>query len=495
MSTASGDAHAAAGDALRAWAPENALFIANEWVEPVEGGSREISNPSTGRTVHRVAEASERDVDRAVAAAEGALAEWGRLSPFDRSRFLRAVAEGIDRNAEALALLESVDVGKPLAMAREEVAAAVECFDYFASLAVQIDGSMRYFDGGLGIVRREPVGAVGIITPFNFPLTLSAVKIAPALAAGCAVVHKPSEHTPLSALALARVVREAGLPAGVYNLVTGAGQVAGGALVRHPDVAKIVFTGSTEVGVSVAADAARTVKRVAMELGGKSANIVCADADPEEAAARAHAAYTFNAGQYCESGSRLIVDAALHDELLERLAAEADDTAVGDALDPASAMGPLIAPPARDRVHAAVQQGLESGATLVAGGEPVEKGGGWFYRPTVLAGARHDSEIAQREIFGPVVTAHPFTSLEEAVELANSTRFGLAAGIQTADVASALRVAERLVAGTVWINDWGSGSVTFPVGGRRQSGLGREGGPEGLAEYLEYKTVLTTLPR
>jgi acyl-CoA reductase-like NAD-dependent aldehyde dehydrogenase len=230
-----------------------------------------------------------------------------------------------------------------------------------------------------------------------------------------------------------------------------------------------------------------------MELGGKSANIICADADPEEAAGRAHQAYTFNAGQYCESGSRLLVHTALHDELLERLAAKADETKLGDALDPGSAMGPLISSTALAKVDAAVEQGLGSGAELIAGGTRVEGREGWFYRPTVVAGARPDSEIAQREIFGPVVTATPFESLDEAVALANGTRFGLAAGIQTSDVAGALRLAERLTAGTVWINDWGTGNVTFPVGGRRQSGLGREQGPEGLAEFLEYKTILTSL--
>jgi acyl-CoA reductase-like NAD-dependent aldehyde dehydrogenase len=493
MSAAAPDPREAAVRALREWAPENALFIGNEWIEPVEGGTREITNPSTGEAVRRVAEAGERDVERAVVAARRGLAAWGPRSPFDRSRLLRAVADAIDRNAEALALLESVDVGKPLDQSRAEVASAAECFDYFASLAVQIEGSTRWFAEGLGIVRREPVGVVGIITPFNFPLTLSAIKIAPALAAGCSLVHKPSEHTPLSALALARLMLEADLPAGAYNLVTGDGAGVGGPLVRHPDVAKLVFTGSTEVGVRVAAEAARTVKRVTMELGGKSANIVCADADLEEASARAHGAYTFNAGQYCESGSRLIVDAVRHDELLERLEAEADATAIGDALDPASAMGPLITARAVETVHSAVQSAVESGARVVAGGERAERDGGWFYKPTVIAGASHDSEIAQHEIFGPVVTAIPFESLDQAVELANSTRFGLAAGIQTADVARALRLADELVVGTVWINDWGTGNVSFPVGGRRQSGLGREQGPEGLAEFLEYKTVLTTL--
>jgi acyl-CoA reductase-like NAD-dependent aldehyde dehydrogenase len=463
-----------------------------DWITPSEDGGREVTNPATGEPILRLADAAEPEVSRAVAAAEAALPTWSGLSPFDRSRILRSVAAGIDRHAEAFALLESLDVGKPIAMAREEVAYAVECFDYYGSLTLSVDGSTRYFAEGLGLVRREPVGTVGIITPFNFPLTLSAVKIASALAAGCTVVHKPSEHTPLSALALTRLVAELDLPAGSYDVVTGGGPT-GAALVRHADLAKIVFTGSTEVGVAVAAEAARTVKRVTMELGGKSANIVCADADPEQAAARSHEAYTFNAGQYCESGSRLLVDARVHDDLLDRLAGEANRTALGEGLDPDTTMGPLIDERALDKVDAAVTRAAETGAEIIAGGERLAGSGGWFYRPTVITGAAHDSEIAQTEIFGPVVTATPFKDLDEAVRLANDTRFGLAAGIQTADLSAALRAAERLTAGTVWINDWGTGNVTFPVGGRRHSGLGREQGPEGLAEFLEYKTVLATL--
>jgi len=463
-----------------------------DWITPSEDGGREVTNPATGEPILRLADAAEPEVSRAVAAAEAALPTWSGLSPFDRSRILRSVAAGIDRHAEAFALLESLDVGKPIAMAREEVAYAVECFDYYGSLTLSVDGSTRYFAEGLGLVKREPVGTVGIITPFNFPLTLSAVKIASALAAGCTVVHKPSEHTPLSALALTRLVAELDLPAGSYDVVTGGGPT-GAALVRHADLAKIVFTGSTEVGVAVAAEAARTVKRVTMELGGKSANIVCADADPEQAAARSHEAYTFNAGQYCESGSRLLVDARVHDDLLDRLAGEANRTALGEGLDPDTTMGPLIDERALDKVDAAVTRAAETGAEIIAGGERLAGSGGWFYRPTVITGAAHDSEIAQTEIFGPVVTATPFKDLDEAVRLANDTRFGLAAGIQTADLSAALRAAERLTAGTVWINDWGTGNVTFPVGGRRHSGLGREQGPEGLAEFLEYKTVLATL--
>ena len=328
-----------------------------------------------------------------------------------------------------------------------------------------------------------------MITPFNYPLALSAIKIAAALAAGCTVVHKPSEHTPLSALALAGIVLETDLPAGAYNVVNGSGAGAGGALVRHPDVAKIVFTGSTAVGSEVAAEAARTVKRVTMELGGKSANIVCADADLAEAIPRSHRAYTMNAGQYCESGSRLFVERAIHDELAEGLAERARGLAPGDALDPATELGPLINEAAAARVHGLVERGVEAGASVLAGSEP--RAG--FYAPTVIAGADHASEIVQTEIFGPVVALLPFDDVEDAIRLANSTAFGLAAGIQTGDLGRGLRIAERLQAGTVWVNDWATGNLTIPVGGHKRSGIGREGGPEGLAEYLEYKSILASL--
>jgi acyl-CoA reductase-like NAD-dependent aldehyde dehydrogenase len=482
-------------EALSEWAPEGELFRGGQWVGPARGETREVVDPSTGRAVHRVAEASEEDVDRAVASARDALARgaWGRASPFDRSRILREIAVLIDSNSEALALLESLDVGKPLETARGDVGYAVECFDYYASLAVQIEGANRHFAEGLAVTRREPVGVVAIITPFNFPLALSAVKIATALAAGCAVVHKPSEHTPLSALALARVIREADLPPGAHNVVTGSGGVAGSALVRHPDVAKIVFTGSTAVGAQVASEAARTVKRVTMELGGKSANLILGDADLDAASAGSHFSYTFNAGQYCEAGSRLLVYRRVADQVLESMTARAGETVVGDALAPDSAMGPLINDRAAARVGEMVERSAAAGARVLTGGEPVAGGEGSFFPPTVIAGAAPDSEISQDEIFGPVVSVLTFETVEEAIELANGTRYGLAAGVQTRDVAKAFRIAERLEAGTVWINDWATGSVAMPVGGRKQSGLGREHGPEGLDEYLEYKSILATL--
>ena len=489
-----GDPRQRAIRAAAEWAPERALFIGGEWVESALGESRDVIDPSTGDVVRRAAEGSDQDVDRAVVAARDSLrGAWGRTSPFDRSRVLRAIAAAIDRNAEALTLLESLDVGKPLETAKGDVQYAVECFEYYASLAVQIEGANRPFAEGLALTRREPVGVVGIITPFNFPLALSAVKIATALAAGCTVVHKPSEHTPLTALALAKLTQGEDLPAGAYNVVTGSGAAAGGALVRHPEVAKIVFTGSTAVGVEVAAEAARTVKRVTMELGGKSANLILGDADLDAASAGGHFAYTFNAGQYCEAGSRLLVDRRVEDAVLEGLTTRAGETVLGDALAPGSSMGPLINDGAAARVGEMVERSAAAGARVVVGGAPVKEREGSFFPPTVIAGAAHDSEIAQEEIFGPVVSVLPFDDVDEAIELANGTRFGLAAGIQTRDVANAFRIAERLEAGTVWINDWATGTVAMPVGGRKQSGLGREHGPEGLDEYLEYKSILATL--
>ena len=481
-------AHAALADLV----PSGRQFIGGAWIEPSSGEGLDAVDPSTGKIVHSVAGGGEVDIDRAVAAAGAAgEGEWGRAAPFDRARILRAIAGAIADSEEELTLLESLDAGKPIPDARGDVGYAAECFDYFASLAIQIDGTTRHLDNGLALIRREPVGTVGVITPFNYPLALSSVKIAAALAAGCTVVHKPSEHTPLSALALARIAEEAGLPAGAYNVVNGTGADAGGALVRHPGVAKIVFTGSTAVGTAVAAQAAGALKRVTMELGGKSANIVCADADLADTGPRSHLAYTMNAGQYCESGSRLFVERSIHDELAESLARQARETVVGDALDPATQLGPLISQAAATRVHGLIERGLEAGATLVAGGEPGP--GGSYYPPTVIAGAEHDSELVQDEIFGPVVALLPFDDVEDAIRLANSSRFGLAAGIQTGDLARGLRIAERLQAGTVWVNDWAAGNVTIPVGGVKLSGLGREQGPEGLAEFLEYKSVLASL--
>ncbi|MFN8151002.1 MAG: aldehyde dehydrogenase family protein [Solirubrobacterales bacterium] len=470
--------------------PAGKLLIGGEWVESAAGGTRAAVEPATGAEVHRLAEGDAVDIDRAVAAARSpqSAGRWAATGPFERARVLRQISALIEANAEELALLESADVGKPLADAEGDVDYAAACFDYFASLAVQMEGSTRHLDSGIALVRRAPVGAVGIITPFNFPLGLSSVKVAAALAAGCTVIHKPSEKASLSALAFANLTLESDLPAGAYNVVTGGGEHAGAALVAHPDVAKIVFTGSTAIGRQVAASAAQTIKRVTMELGGKSANIVCADADVEASIGRSHFAYTMNAGQYCEAGSRLLASAGVYDELVEGLEREAAAAPGGDPFEPGSAIGPLITPEAADRVRDFVRRGVEAGAEVVGGG-----GEGGFVRPAVVVGAARDSELATSELFGPVVVVLRFDDLEEAIEVANSSDFGLAAGIQTGNLEQGLRVADRLEAGTIWINDWATGNLTIPVGGWKQSGIGREQGPEGLSEFLEYKSILASL--
>ena len=478
---------------LEGWEPAGRVLVDGRWNDPRSGQLRDAVDPATGETLIRAADGSEADVDAAVAAAERTreARSWAMASPFERARVLRRIAAAVAEQSETLALLESADTGKPLDNAKGDVESAAAWFDYYASLAVNLEGSTRHLDQGIALIRREPVGTVGIITPFNFPIALSSVKIAPALAAGCSVVHKPSQHTPLTALAIGQLALEAGLPPGLLNVVTG-GAATGSALVRHPRVAKIVFTGSTAVGQQVAAEASQTIKRVTMELGGKSANIVCADADLATALPRSHFAYTMNAGQYCEAGSRLLVDARVHDEVVEGLAREAGRAKVGDPLEPESEVGPLITPAATERVHALVARSVEAGAELVTGDPSVGDRGSYF-APTVIAGAAVDSEIARTELFGPVVTVLPFGDVEEAIAIANGTPFGLAAGVQTADLGRGIRLAERLEAGTVWINDWATGNLTIPVGGWKQSGIGREGGPEGLAGYLEYKSILATL--
>ena len=484
---------AAIAEFLDGWEPAGRILVDGSWIEPRSGELTDAVDPATGDVLIRAADGSEADVDAAVTAAERTRSNrsWAATSPFERARVLRRIAAAIDERKEILALLESADTGKPLEDAKGDVAAAAAWFDYYASLAVGLEGSTRHLDQGIALVRREPVGTVGIITPFNFPIALSSVKIAPALAAGCPVVHKPSQHTPLSALAMGQLALEAGLPAGLLNVVTG-GAATGSALVRHPSVAKIVFTGSTAVGRQVAAEAAQTIKRVTMELGGKSANIVCADAEMATAIPRSHFAYTMNAGQYCEAGSRLLVDAKVHDEVIDGLAREAERTTVGDPLDPETDVGPLITAAAMERVRGVVERSVEAGAEIAAGDQSVGDRGSYF-APTVIAGAVIDSEIARIELFGPVVTVLPFADLEEAIAIANGTSYGLAAGVQTADLAQGMRVAERLEAGTIWVNDWATGNLTIPVGGWKQSGIGREGGPEGLAGYLEYKSILATL--
>jgi acyl-CoA reductase-like NAD-dependent aldehyde dehydrogenase len=421
------------------------------------------------------------------------------MTPKERGRILLRIADGIEANAEDLALRESIDVGKPITFTRSfDVPAAADLFRYYGGATEWIEGAARPAGRqSLAYTRWEPVGVVGAITPFNFPLNLAVNKIAPALATGNTIVHKPAEHTPLSAMRLAEIMAEAGLPEGVFNLVTGDGADVGAALVEHPDIDKLVFTGSTATGKRLIAAAADTLKKVTVELGGKGANIIFGDADLDAATQWAFQAGFFNTGQFCMSGSRLLVHRSVYDEVVERLTAVLAAIRIGDPLDPETVLGPLAHREQFEKVTEYVRIGQEEGATLGFGGTP-GLGDGWdgrgyYHAPTVFTGARNDMRIAQEEIFGPVLTVIPFDTDDEAVAIANGTPYGLAAGLHTRDVNRAHRVAARLESGIVWVNAWAMFENSTTFGGYKQSGYGRELGPEGLEEYLQYKSIIVNV--
>ncbi|MFD7281140.1 aldehyde dehydrogenase family protein [Streptomyces sp. NPDC059862] len=473
------------------------LFIGGRWREAAGGARREVVDPSTGRAVGTVAEADAADVDAAVAAAREAFetGPWAATSGRERARILHRVAGLIRENADELVRLESLDVGKPVALCRPvDVMTAVEQYEYCAGLAQTLDGATRDTPlNAFAYTRREPLGVVAAITPFNFPLILSSTKIAPALAAGNTVVHKPAEDTPLSALFMAQLLQQAGVPDGVLNVVTGSGHVAGEALLDHPGVDKIAFTGSTGVGRHAAAVAGRALKPVTMELGGNAAHIVFEDADVEKAIGAIIKGFVFNTGQFCMGGPRLLVARPLYDTIVGALAQAVPGIPVGDPRDPATVVGPMAAARHVEKVEEYVALARKEGGRIVCGGEPLDLNGGYYYRPTVIADLAPDSRVVQEEIFGPVLTVQPFDTEDEAVALANSTVYGLAAGVQTTNLARAHRVADRLQAGIVWINDWAMLDPAVPFGGVKDSGYGREYGPEALASYTRTKSVVVSL--
>jgi phenylacetaldehyde dehydrogenase len=475
------------------------LLIGGEWVDAADGRTFATVDPSTEEVLVQVAQASAVDADRAVAAARAAFeapSAWSRMTPRERSHLLWRVGDLIDTHAEEFAQLESLDNGKRLESARGDVGVAAELFRYFAGWATKMEGTSipmsvpgREFHA---YTRREPIGVVAGIVPWNFPLTMACFKIIPAITAGNTVVLKPAEQTPLTALRLGELLLEAGVPAGVVNVLPGYGD-AGAALVDHPGVDKVAFTGSTEVGKKIAAGASQSLKKVSLELGGKAPNVVFADADLDAAIAGAALAGYFNEGQCCVNGSRLYVQRAVFDQVVEGVAAAARAITVGDAFDPATTMGPLVSQEQHEKVMGYVRGAVADGATLSAGSPDPARDHGYFFSPTLITGVTEDMAVQTDEIFGPVITAIPFDTEEEVVAAANNTVYGLAAGVWSQDIGTAHRVGAKLRAGTVWLNTWHADDVTLPRGGFKQSGWGRELGSFGLDDYTELKTVVAEL--
>ncbi|MGN6662633.1 MAG: aldehyde dehydrogenase family protein [Solirubrobacterales bacterium] len=449
-----------------------------------DGATIEVVEPATERMMAEVPRAGVQEVDAAVARAKAALPAWRAVAPADRAKLLRELADAIEARGEELARLEARNAGKPIGDARGEMEMVVETFRYYAGAPERLLGQTIPVAGGVDMTFREPLGVVGLIVPWNFPLTIASWKVAPALAAGNCVVLKPAELTPLTALELERIAPEAGLPEGVLNVVAGPGSVCGRRLVEHPDVAKIAFTGSTEVGRGIAAGAAQTIKRVTLELGGKSASVVFADADLEAAAAAAPMAVFGNAGQDCCARSRILVERNAVDDFLAVLQPAVEGIAVGDPLDERTQMGPLISAGRRDAVASYVP---EDAPVAIRGSVP--DGPGYWFPPTVLSPVANDDRAAAEEIFGPVACVIPFDSEEEAVRLANDTIYGLSGSIWTRDGARALRVARAIETGVLSVNSNTSVRVSTPFGGFKQSGVGRELGPDALDHYTELKNV------
>ncbi|MEU6307399.1 aldehyde dehydrogenase family protein [Streptomyces chartreusis] len=472
------------------------LFIGGRWREAADGARTEVVDPSRGTVLTTAADAGAADVDAAVRAARDAFDDggWSGLSGRERGRILHRVAELIRENADRIAELESRDVGKPITLAHAvDVTNAANDYEHFAALAHGLDGAVRDTPmNALAYVRRRPIGVVAAITPYNFPLILAGSKIAPALAAGNTVVHKPAEETPLSALYMAELFKKAGVPDGVVNVVTG-GPAAGEALLRHSGVDKVAFTGSTTVGRKVAAIAGEALKPVTMELGGNAAHVVFEDADLEKAVGAVIKGFVFNTGQFCMGGPRLLVARQVHSTLLGILAEAVPGVPVGDPREAGTVVGPMAGERHLRKVEEYVELARKEGGTIVCGGERLDLDGGYYYRPTVIADLPNDSRVIQEEIFGPVLTVQPFDSEDEAVELANSTPYGLASGVQTGNLARAHRVAERLDAGIVWVNDWAMLDPAVPFGGVKDSGFGREYGPEALHAYTTTKSVVVSL--
>jgi len=483
-------------------ATDRKLFIDGDWVDAASGRTFTTPNPATGELLATVAEGDAEDIDRAVRAARRAFEEgpWSRMTPSDRGRLIWKIGDLVLEHLDELAQLETLDNGKPYGVAQvADVPLAADLFHYMAGWATKIEGnsiniSVPFAPGANfhAYTLREPIGVVGQIIPWNFPLLMAAWKLGPALAAGNCVVLKPAEQTPLSALRLAELIAEAGVPEGVVNVITGFGETAGAALAAHDGVDKVAFTGSTEVGKLIVQAAAGNLKKLTLELGGKSPNIVFSDADPEGAIAGAANAIFFNHGQCCVAGSRLFVQEDRFEDVVAGVTEIAKSIKLGDGMDPETQMGPLVSDEQLQRVTGFLESGKSEGATALTGGE--RRGNrGYFVEPTVLTNTRPDMRVVREEIFGPVVVAAPFQTLDDIAQVANDTPYGLGAGIWTKDISKAHLLAKKIRAGTIWINCYNIFDAALPFGGYKQSGWGREMGHQVLESYTEVKSVCAQL--
>jgi aldehyde dehydrogenase (NAD+) len=476
----------------------NQLFINNEWRPSSSGKTMPVVNPATEEVIAEVPSADRGDVDLAVAAARAALAgPWSKLSARERGRLVRRLGERLMERADDVARLETLHNGKPISESRQiEIPAAAECFEYYGGWSDKVMGETIPVKGNhLTYTLREPVGVVAAIVPWNFPLLLAAWKIAPALACGNAVIVKPASQTPLTALALGELAIDVGFPPGVLNVITGAGSTVGQALVEHPGIDKIAFTGDTSTGRSIMRGAAGTLKKITLELGGKSPNIVLADADIDAAIRGATIGIFYGKGEVCAAGSRLLVDRSIKDEFLDKLAARAKKMVPGDPLDPKTRYGAISSRKQLDTVLRYIECGKTEGATLLAGGvrADIGTGKGYFVQPTVFSDVKPSMTISREEIFGPVLAAIDFADLDEAIATANDTPYGLAAGVWTRDIKKAHYVARQLQAGTVWVNTYNVYDTAAPFGGYKQSGFGREMSAHALEHYTQVKSVWVDL--
>ncbi|WP_019377459.1 aldehyde dehydrogenase family protein [Virgibacillus halodenitrificans] len=475
---------------------EKELFINGEYAPSVSGKKFEVVNPSTEEVLARVSEAQKEDIDLAVKAARQAFeeGEWRTITAAERSHLIYKFADLIEQNREELAQLESLDNGKPYSVAlTDDIDGTVEHFRYYAGWATKVLGqTVPISQDYLNYTEHEPVGVVGQIIPWNFPLSMASWKLGAALATGCTSVIKPAEQTPLSLLYAANLLKEAGFPEGVVNIVPGFGKTAGEAIVNHPDIDKLAFTGSTVTGISIMRKAADTIKDVTLELGGKSPNLILEDADIEKAIEGAYEGIMYNHGQNCSATSRVYVHRKHYDRVVEELAKRAQATKLGNGMDPETEMGPLVSKKQFERVLDYIKIGKEEGARLVVGGER-EFDKGYFVQPTVFADVEDHMRIAREEIFGPVVAVFPFDTTEEAIQRANDSDYGLAAAVWTENIRTGHQVARRLKAGTVWINDCNQENPAAAFGGYKQSGIGREMGNYALDNYTEVKSVWVNL--